>query len=219
MSVDPGQALTVFAAAVGLLAISLWPRSGVVPRLLRLSRLGERVRLEDALKHVYTCQREGQSCSLESLAGRLEISTARAATGVGVGDVLQNPAGDVGIGSLGQAFPEPEDEAPGSRHRARQGRVPGLRIEFAQAREGAEGGQVGREAGGGHDQRELPGTLHVEDAEGGADAWVDPGGATDGGDSQGELQRPDQVVAFDPPGGQGAVGARARGAHRGVRWR
>ena len=80
MTVDPGQALVVFAAVVALLAISFWPRSGVVPRLLRLSRLGERVRLEDALKHVYTCQREGQSCSLESLAGRLEISTARAAT-------------------------------------------------------------------------------------------------------------------------------------------
>lgn len=80
MVADPGQALTVFAAVVALLAILFWPRAGVVPRLLRLLRLGERVRLEDALKHVYTCQREGQSCSLESLAGRLEISTARAAT-------------------------------------------------------------------------------------------------------------------------------------------
>ena len=80
MIVDPGQALTAFAAVVALLAILLWPRAGVVPRLLQLSRMGERVRLEDALKHVYTCQREGQSCSLESLAGRLEISTARAAT-------------------------------------------------------------------------------------------------------------------------------------------
>ena len=40
MTVDPGQALVVFAAVVALLAISFWPRSGVVPRLLRLSRLG-----------------------------------------------------------------------------------------------------------------------------------------------------------------------------------
>ena len=78
--VDPGLALTVFAVLVLALAGLLWPRSGVIPRLMRLSRLDERVRLEDALKHVYTCQRMGQSCSLESLAGRLEVSRARAAS-------------------------------------------------------------------------------------------------------------------------------------------
>jgi DtxR family Mn-dependent transcriptional regulator len=35
--------------------------------------------LEDALKHVFMCQQSGQVCSLESLAGRLEVSTAQAA--------------------------------------------------------------------------------------------------------------------------------------------
>jgi DtxR family Mn-dependent transcriptional regulator len=61
---------------VGLL---LWPRRGVVARLRRMSELSERVLLEDALKHVYTCESIGRECSLESLAGRLEISTGRAA--------------------------------------------------------------------------------------------------------------------------------------------
>ena len=76
---DPSFALLVFAALVLIAAALLWPERGVLPRLLRLWRLGERVRLEDALKHVLTCRQSGQACSLDSLAGRLEVSTARAA--------------------------------------------------------------------------------------------------------------------------------------------
>ncbi|HJO37374.1 MAG TPA: metal-dependent transcriptional regulator [Vicinamibacterales bacterium] len=78
--VDPGFALFVFGLLVLALAGLLWPRDGVVPRLLRLARLDERVRIEDALKHVYTCQRSGRTCSLESLAGRLELPRAEAAS-------------------------------------------------------------------------------------------------------------------------------------------
>jgi len=77
--VGPGFALIVFFGVTLLLALLAWPGVGVAPRLLRRSRLGERVRLEDALKHVFMCQQSGQVCSLESLAGRLEVSTAQAA--------------------------------------------------------------------------------------------------------------------------------------------
>ena len=78
--VDPGFALLMFAGLCAVLAGSLWPRHGLVPRLLRLSKLGERVRLEDALKHVFMCQQSGQASSLDSLAGHLEVSTGRAAS-------------------------------------------------------------------------------------------------------------------------------------------
>jgi DtxR family Mn-dependent transcriptional regulator len=78
--VDPGLALFVFCITVLALAGLFWPRAGIVPRLLRLARLDARVRIEDALKHVYTCQRTGRTCSLESLAGRLELSRADAAS-------------------------------------------------------------------------------------------------------------------------------------------
>jgi DtxR family Mn-dependent transcriptional regulator len=78
--IDPGFALIVFFGIMLLLAVLLWSRVGVVPRLLRLARLDERVRFEDALKHVFTCQQSGQMSSLESLAGRLEISTGQAAS-------------------------------------------------------------------------------------------------------------------------------------------
>lgn len=77
---DPVTALGGFAAFVAAGLVLGWPRHGVIPRLLKLARLGERVRLEDALKHVYTCERRGTVCSLESMAGRLEVSVARAAT-------------------------------------------------------------------------------------------------------------------------------------------
>ena len=78
--VDPGFALIVFFGITLLLAVLAWPRVGVAPRLLRLTRLDERVRLEDALKHVFTCQQSGQVSSLESLAGRFEVSTGQAAS-------------------------------------------------------------------------------------------------------------------------------------------
>jgi len=77
--VDPARALLTFALLVLALGILLWPHVGFVSRLLRLRRLDERVRLEDALKHVYMCERRAQPCTLESLAGQLEVSTGKAA--------------------------------------------------------------------------------------------------------------------------------------------
>lgn len=77
--VDPAVALAAFAGLVLLAAAVAWPRRGVLARLSELARLTERVRLEDALKHIYTWESAGRVTTLESLAGRLEISTARAA--------------------------------------------------------------------------------------------------------------------------------------------
>jgi len=77
--IDPVLALSLFGAFAALAALVLWPRWGVAARFLRMSRFTERVLLEDALKHVFTCERMGRECTLESLAGQLEISTHRAA--------------------------------------------------------------------------------------------------------------------------------------------
>ncbi|HSG09866.1 MAG TPA: metal-dependent transcriptional regulator [Longimicrobiales bacterium] len=77
--VDPARALLAFGALVALLCVFCWPRVGLVARFLRLRRLDERVRIEDALKHVYMCERRGHACTLESLAGQLEVSTTQAA--------------------------------------------------------------------------------------------------------------------------------------------
>ena len=95
--VDPGLALLVFAGLSVVLMGLLWPRVGLVPHWMRLSRLGERVRLEDALKHVFMCEQNGQTCTIESLAGRLEIATGRAASLLsrlaGMGLIQMDPDG------------------------------------------------------------------------------------------------------------------------------
>lgn len=78
--VDPALALTLFAVLLALAALLFWPRVGAVARFGRMSELSERVLLEDALKHVYTCERIGRECSLEGIAGKLEVTTGRAAS-------------------------------------------------------------------------------------------------------------------------------------------
>jgi DtxR family Mn-dependent transcriptional regulator len=77
--VDPALALLVFGALLGLAGALLWPRRGLLARITRTSRLTERVLLEDALKHVYTCESIGRVGTIESVAGQLEVSTGRAA--------------------------------------------------------------------------------------------------------------------------------------------
>jgi len=77
--VDPIFALTVFAALCAAAAIVFWPRLGLVARVQTRSGWGERVQLEDALKHLHLRERQARSGTLEDLAGKLEVSTGRAA--------------------------------------------------------------------------------------------------------------------------------------------
>ena len=68
--VDPLLALSAFSVLVVVVALLAWPRWGVIARLNRMAHLSERVLLEDALKHVYTCQSIGRICTIESVAGQ-----------------------------------------------------------------------------------------------------------------------------------------------------
>ncbi len=77
--VDPALALSLFAMLALAVAALFWPAGGIVGRLRRLAQIDARVRLEDAIKHIYTCQRANRHCSIESLAGRLGVSPGRAA--------------------------------------------------------------------------------------------------------------------------------------------
>ena len=72
--VNPAAALTVFAVAVVVLALCFWPKRGLLAWVLRLTRSTERVRMEDALKHLYMVEYQGRQASLASLAGVLEVS-------------------------------------------------------------------------------------------------------------------------------------------------
>jgi len=77
--VDPVTALAVFSLLAVLAGVLAWPGRGIVARVRRRFRSTERVELEDALKHLVQCEREGIAASLENLAGRLEVTRGHAA--------------------------------------------------------------------------------------------------------------------------------------------
>jgi DtxR family transcriptional regulator, Mn-dependent transcriptional regulator len=75
----PAINLTV-AAAIGLiLVVLLRPHGGLLWHWARGRRATERVRIEDALKHLYDCEYARESATLDSLAGALEIGRNEAA--------------------------------------------------------------------------------------------------------------------------------------------
>ena len=76
--VDPIVALAVFAGITAALAVMLWPRRGLFVRLTQLIRMTERVRIEDALKHLHSQEYLGKPSSIAGLAGTLEMSRGRA---------------------------------------------------------------------------------------------------------------------------------------------
>ena len=76
--VDPRLALLLFLLLGLVAALLFWPRSGAAARILRLVRLTERVRVEDALKHLYDTETRGVTCTPESLGGALGIRPGRA---------------------------------------------------------------------------------------------------------------------------------------------
>jgi DtxR family Mn-dependent transcriptional regulator len=76
---DPVLGLLLAGGLVAAAVLLFWPVRGLFWRWLRLVRVTERVRIEDALKHLHDCEYRGASCSLQSLSGALGLSGNRAA--------------------------------------------------------------------------------------------------------------------------------------------
>jgi DtxR family transcriptional regulator, Mn-dependent transcriptional regulator len=75
---DPAAALLIFAAIVLLGALVFWPGRGLVGWIRRLTALSERVRAEDAVKHLFSSAAASRPSSVESLAGAIAVSRDRA---------------------------------------------------------------------------------------------------------------------------------------------
>ena len=75
---DPAFALLVFLALVLLCTAIFWPGSGIVPRLRRIARLSERVRMEDVLKQLYKLEYDRLPATADSVAGGVQISRNQA---------------------------------------------------------------------------------------------------------------------------------------------
>ena len=76
--IDPVLALLIFGLSALVLAALLWPDRGFVSRIIRSFGVTERVRLEDALKHLYKCEYAGRACSVDSVAGSVGVSRTHA---------------------------------------------------------------------------------------------------------------------------------------------
>ena len=70
--------LILFFLGAALLLAIFWPGRGVIARGRRNRELDRRVQLEDALKHLHNHEARGQTCTLASVGGALEISSTRA---------------------------------------------------------------------------------------------------------------------------------------------
>lgn len=76
--IGPAPALLLFFVGLGLLWLLVRPGAGWLHRGVRLFRTNERVRMEDALKHLLRSESMGHPCTTESIAGALGISPGRA---------------------------------------------------------------------------------------------------------------------------------------------
>lgn len=77
--VDPLIALGTAVLIIIILALLFWPQKGLVSRWQQTGYLNERVRSEDALKHIHKFEMEGRRPTMESIAGALHISQNDAA--------------------------------------------------------------------------------------------------------------------------------------------
>ncbi len=76
---NPIVALLIVVLATAAGVVLFWPVTGLWWRWRRGMRASDRVRIEDALKHVYDCEARRQPCTLQSLSGALGVSGNRSA--------------------------------------------------------------------------------------------------------------------------------------------
>jgi DtxR family Mn-dependent transcriptional regulator len=76
---EPIITLLIGSGIILLGIVSFYPEKGVLARLKKTKTISRRVHIEDALKHLYNCEYNNISCTLNSVAGKLSISEDEAA--------------------------------------------------------------------------------------------------------------------------------------------
>lgn len=105
--VDPLMTLliAIIITAVGLWFF--WPERGLFWRWRHDQQLTERVFREDALKHIYESEMDGEKPSVKSLAGELSVPVNRAAqilNSLQVNELLENIDGTLRLTSQGRDY-------------------------------------------------------------------------------------------------------------------
>jgi DtxR family Mn-dependent transcriptional regulator len=76
---EPLLAILIASALVLIAWLLFRPQVGFIPRWRKARQITDRILLEDALKHIQRCERHGETPSLQSIAGALDISLNQAA--------------------------------------------------------------------------------------------------------------------------------------------
>lgn len=76
---EPLIAILIAATITLIVWLLFRPKSGLVPRWRKARQITDRVLMEDALKHIQRCERRGDTPSLQSIAGALDINVNQAA--------------------------------------------------------------------------------------------------------------------------------------------
>ncbi len=103
--VDPLIALGTAVLIIIILAALFWPERGLVARWRQTGHLNERVRSEDALKHIHKFEMKGRRPTMESIAGALHINQNDAAALVAsmqTNDLLQTIQGEIHLTPQGR---------------------------------------------------------------------------------------------------------------------
>ncbi len=103
--VDPLIALGTAVLIIIILAALFWPEQGLVARWQQTGHLNERVRSEDALKHIHKFEMKGRRPTMESIAGALHISQNDAAalvTSMQTNGLLQTTQGEIHLTPQGR---------------------------------------------------------------------------------------------------------------------
>jgi DtxR family Mn-dependent transcriptional regulator len=106
-TIHPLAAIAIGLAVMAAAVIVFWPHGGLLERWRAARRATGRVRSEDALKHAYDCEYRGLTCSLESIAGALDIPTDQAAGIVArleQGSLLRSSAGALTLTGEGRSY-------------------------------------------------------------------------------------------------------------------
>ncbi|NUM45448.1 MAG: DtxR family transcriptional regulator [Anaerolineales bacterium] len=75
----PLFSLLITLTSLVALAALFWPDTGLYARWQRARQLSTRVLIEDALKHLFSCELDNRRPTLQSLAGALSVNTNHAA--------------------------------------------------------------------------------------------------------------------------------------------
>lgn len=103
--VDPLLALGTAVLLLAVVSLIFWPERGILARWQQSGKLSNRVRSEDALKHIHKFEMDGRRPTMESIAGALHISQNDAAALVATmqtNGLLQTGQGEIHLTPKGR---------------------------------------------------------------------------------------------------------------------